>query len=330
MKRRAADPSTDSIDLGLMQDSGLTQTYEAVDGAPRREIEANIILIAHPDGKRLGTRYRLTPGSVLEVGRSTDVEISMPEVLSISRRHARLHHMGPSVTVEDLGSTNGTYVNGQLVKGAQTLKSGHRFQVAGVHFKFLHEQDVEHAYYEAIYDLVTRDGLTDIYNKRKYDEEVPREFSRAQRHERPLSLMILDLDEFKDVNDTHGHLCGDFVLKAVTLAIKDCLRPEQIFARVGGDEFVILSPETDSGSAAVLAEKLRDTIATLAIRYADTSVHVTSSFGIAELSVDMHSPEDLYEAADRALYRSKGEGRNRVAIYAGGGSSSSTHPIAGA
>lgn len=297
----------------------MTQTYEAATGAVARaaqtEIEASIIVIAHPDDKRLGTRYRLTPGSALEVGRSSDVEVSLPEVLSISRRHARLHHLGQGVTLEDLGSTNGTYINGRLLVGTSVLKSGERFQVAGVHFKFLHERDVESAYYEAIYDLVTRDGLTDIYNKRKYEEEMNRELARAVRHHRPLSLILFDIDNFKQINDNYGHLCGDFVLKEVTQVVRARLRPEQLFARIGGDEFVILTPETHADGARTLAEKLRRSLEETTVEYSSTPVNVTCSWGVAELQPGMKRAEDLYEAADRALYSSKGAGRNRVTIF---------------
>ncbi len=113
-----------------------------------------------------------------------------------------------------------------------------------VHFKFLHEQDVESAYHLAIYELVAKDGLTEIFNKRKFEEELQRELARAARHQRPLSLIIFDLDEFKTINDTYGHLCGDFVLKQVASLARELVRPEQVLARVGGDEFVILAPET--------------------------------------------------------------------------------------
>ena len=196
------------------------------------------------------------------------------------------------------------------------LRSGDRFQVAAVHFKFLHEQDPEHAYYETIYDLVTRDGLTEIFNKRKYDEEVEREFARAVRHERPLCLIMFDLDDFKLINDNYGHLCGDFVLKQVTSLVSEVLRPEQIFARVGGDEFVILAPETTLGGAEALAAKLRDRVASLDYHYCNFNVSVTCSFGVAELQPEMRSPEDLYGAADLALMRSKRTGRNRVQVHA--------------
>jgi diguanylate cyclase (GGDEF)-like protein len=314
------DSDTDDIDFSALHESGTTQTFETAvrerveSGLAAPGAEADIILIAHPDNQRLGSRFRLSPGTTLEVGRSGSVGISLPEVMSLSRKHARLRYSGPVVTLEDLGSTNGTYINGKPVHGRAVLRSGDRFQTAAVHFKFLHEQDVESAYHLAIYDLVTRDGLTEIYNKRKYEEEVQREFARAVRHERPLSLIIFDLDEFKLINDTYGHLCGDFVLKQVASVARELVRPEQMLARVGGDEFVIVAPETGLEGARTLAQKLRQQVEGLDHRYGDVKISITCSFGVAELTHDMTSPADLYRAADRALLLSKRSGRNRVAV----------------
>ncbi len=317
------ESDTDGIDSSSLQESGLTQTFQTatrervVRGglAVAGESEADIILIAHPEGQRLGSRFRLSSGTTLEIGRSSSVAISLPEVMSISRKHARLRYVGSLVTLEDLGSTNGTYVNGQAIHGRTVLKTGDRFQTAAVHFKFLHEQDVESAYHMAIYELVSLDGLTEIYNKRKFEEEVQREFARAVRHSRPLSLMIFDLDEFKRINDTYGHLCGDFALKQVAALAKDLVRPEQTLARVGGDEFVILSPETTAAQAENLALKLRDRVLDLDHRYGDLKISLSCSFGVAQLSDRMPAPQDLYHAADHALLLSKRSGRNRVAIY---------------
>lgn len=320
---REATPSrgSDTDELPISHESGLTQTFQSAtrehdpDAPSDSDTEADVILIAHPDSQRLGTRYRLSTGTTLEIGRSSSVRISLPEVMSLSRKHARLRYVGSTVTIEDLGSTNGTYVNGQPIHGRAVLRSGDRFQTAAVHFKFLHEQDVENAYHLAIYELVAKDGLTETFNKRKYEEEVLREFSRAMRHRRPLSLIIFDLDEFKQINDTYGHLCGDFVLKQVASLARELVRPEQMLARVGGDEFVILAPETETEGAEILASKLRDRIVSLDHRYGDVKISLTCSFGVAELGEGMTSPQDLYQAADTALLQAKRSGRNRVMVY---------------
>jgi diguanylate cyclase (GGDEF)-like protein len=317
-KRLDRDSDTDDIDIAALQDSGMTQTFETATrersarGLEVVDSEADVILIAHPDSQRLGSRYRLSPGSHLEIGRSAAVGISLPEVMSISRKHARLRYVGSMVTVEDLGSTNGTFVNGRLVQGRTVLKSGDRFQTAAVHFKFLHEQDVESAYHLAIYELVARDGLTEIFNKRKYEEEVQREFARARRHHRRLALILFDLDEFKQINDSYGHLCGDFVLKKVALVARELTRPEDVLARVGGDEFAILVPETGLEGAEALALKLRAKIEQLDHHYGELQIPIHCSFGVAELAPTMSAPQDLFLAADDALLLAKRSGRNRV------------------
>src|SRR5258708_4726987 len=129
-------------------------TRDTPEGRAEAEgVEANLILIAHPDDKHIGARYRLSHGTSLEIGRSPNVEICLPEVPSISRNHARLEYLTGLVILRDLGSTNGTYVNDRLLDGPAVLKSGDRFQVGAVHFKFLHEQDVEHAFHKAIFEL---------------------------------------------------------------------------------------------------------------------------------------------------------------------------------
>lgn len=315
-KKRSPTDST-TVDLSSMLD--ITETDLLQGSRARRnassEIEANIILIAHPDDEMLGTRTRLGPDGTLTIGRSSSCDITLSHVRSLSRVHARLRHLGDHVEVEDLGSTNGTYVYDEPIEGAYRLRSGDRFQVGAVHFKFLHELDPEHAFHETIHQLVTHDGLTEIYNKRKFEEEFQREFDRARRHRRPLTLILFDIDRFKDVNDNFGHLCGDFVLQQIARRSRELVRPEQTLARLGGEEFGILSPESDVEGAEVLAEKLRTLFEADHHRYTDVDVKITCSFGVAARGDGMKEPSDLFEAADKALYRSKNEGRNRVTVH---------------
>ena len=307
-------PSTDQQTGPSPGHAGWTEVVnegalEGYDGAPP---EANVILISHPEDELLGRRWQLRSGAVLEIGRSSRCDVSLPDTMSVSRTHARLKFEQGQVRLEDLSSTNGTYINDERIQGTGRLTSGDRFQVGTVHFKFLQEFDVENAYYETLYQLAVRDGLTETFNKRKFDEELEREFQRSSRYDRALSLVLVDLDHFKAVNDTHGHLCGDYVLQEVTKIVSRHLRPEQTFARVGGEEFAILSPETTLDGAARLAEKLRSKIAAGVFEFAGIELSVTCSFGAAAKTADISSAAALYEAADRALYRAKAGGRDRV------------------
>jgi two-component system, cell cycle response regulator len=279
--------------------------------------EANLIVIAHPNQAMLGRRYRITSEAPLEVGRSSEVALSFPEVPSISRRHARLTLVDGEVRLEDLGSRNGTFLNDEPMATSRLLASGDRFQVGTVVFKFLHEEDAENAYHEAIYNLVIRDGLTNVFNRRRFHEEIDREFQRARRYGRPLAVVLLDVDHFKRINDTYGHVSGDTVLRLLAHAVESLLRPEQLVARVGGEEFVVLCPETTLEGASTLAERLRVAIETLELTSRGCKIPVTCSFGVAELQPGMRSADELYAAADHAMYLAKSAGRNRVMVANG-------------
>lgn len=319
--RGSRDDSTESTDPSSQAGSDSAQTVSVTSGADADDVEkplavaASVILIAHPDDQLLGYRYDLKPGSVLIIGRSPDADVSLPEIRSISRMHARVEHRGSTVVIEDLGSTNGTIVNDERIKAGTSLASGDRFQVGSCHFKLLHDQDVEIAYHQTIYNLVVQDGLTDAFTKRKFNEEFAREFSRAGRYDRPLSLVLFDLDHFKAVNDSHGHLCGDSVLQGVAARVRRQVRAEQIFARVGGEEFAILCPETEANLARIFAERLRLDIDGVPFCWSEIEVKVTCSFGVAELSGEMSDADELFKAADRALYIAKNSGRNTVSVY---------------
>lgn len=316
------DSSTDSLDLSKLEDAGApTETVPRTGDMPAATpgqsevVEANVILISHPEKHQLGTRFRVRPGTTIEIGRKASAEICVPEVLTVSRVHARVDHRGTEVFLEDLGSTNGTYINDRRISGPVRLTSGDRFQVGSVHFKFLHERDVESAYHTAIYELATSDGLTEVHNKRKFDEELTREIARAGRYGRPLALILVDIDHFKRVNDTYGHLCGDVILKRIAQSVDTLVRAEQVLARVGGEEFAVLCPETTGEQARVLAERAREMIEERTFEHAGFEIDVTCSFGVVEYDDSMASEEDFYSAADEALYASKQRGRNRVTVF---------------
>jgi diguanylate cyclase (GGDEF)-like protein len=258
-------------------------------------------------GEELGKKYNLEGPSYL-VGRSSKCDIQIDQE-SVSRNHAKLVNTGKSVLVRDLGSTNGTYVNDQLVD-EQVVRDGDFIKIGRTIFKFLSGGNIEHAYHEEIYRLTTVDGLTQVYNKRYLLETLDREISRAHRYGRPLSLIMFDIDHFKKINDTYGHLAGDHVLKEMAGAIKSRIRREDIMGRYGGEEFVIALPEIDNYNAMIFAEKIRRLVEKHQFIFEDVQIPVTISIGISSAWEDLENPEDFIKEADANLYRAKNSGRN--------------------
>ena len=152
------------------------------------------------------------------------------------------------------------------------------------------EEDAEHAYHEAIHQMVMCDGLTDLFNRRHFQEEFEREFMRARRYGRPLGLILFDVDHFKKINDTLGHLGGDAVLKGLSRLSRELTRHEEIVARIGGEEFAVLSPETPLSGVRQLAEKLRGAFESELIECPGGNLSVTCSFGAADLRPWMQAP----------------------------------------
>jgi len=173
---------------------------------------------------------------------------------------------------------------------------------------------------ERLLHLTFLDGLTGIANRRHFDEELLQESRRAKRDKTPLSLIMLDIDYFKAFNDTYGHLKGDDCLKIVTSTLKKTLkRPGDLLARYGGEEFAVVLPNTGEVGAAVIAEELRASIESASIIHINSlcADYVTVSLGVVTRCPEQdETPDDMILAADRALYRSKHEGRNRVSCDA--------------
>ena len=165
-------------------------------------------------------------------------------------------------------------------------------------------------------ELAVLDGLTGLYNHRHLQETLAKELARATRHSRDLSVVFIDVDHFKNYNDTHGHQAGDFVLKALSEIMLHGVRKGDIVARYGGEEFVIILPETNSQEAGVVAEKIRLLIEKHPFTGKDTQPNgiVSVSIGVSSLSVSCASSSALLAAADSALYKAKSAGRNQVVV----------------
>lgn len=162
------------------------------------------------------------------------------------------------------------------------------------------------------------DKLTGLSNRAALDEELEREFRRAMRYQHPLTMLMVDLDHFKRVNDTYGHLGGDEVLRAVGERLRSKLRDTDVVGRYGGEEFVILLPETVLGASLKLAEELRQLIQADPVRFGDIDIAISTSIGVATMEAGVQAPKELFAHADSALYHAKHSGRNRVSCMENG------------
>jgi two-component system, cell cycle response regulator len=261
-------------------------------------------------GPQLGKKYVLGDEE-FTIGRDEKNNIVI-DLDNVSRRHCVVVQKDKKYLITDLKSTNGTYLNDEEIKEQQTLRSGDLVKVGGAIFKFLSGDKIESLYHEEIYQLTICDGLTGAFNKRYFLEFLEREMGRCARYQRHLSLILFDIDHFKGINDTNGHLAGDYVLRELSQVIKPRIRKEECFARYGGEEFAIVQPEAGPENVRKLAEKLRKLVEDHRFTFEGKDISVTISLGVGDLTADMTEPMQFIKASDQNLYKAKKTGRNRV------------------
>jgi diguanylate cyclase (GGDEF)-like protein len=246
------------------------------------------------------------------LGRGDDCDIRLQDH-SVSRRHAKIEPTAEGFFVHDQQSTNGTFVNDRQLDNSCLLQDGDYLRVGNCIYRYLAGGNIEAEYHEEIYRLTILDGLTQIHNQRYLTEFLDREVVRSQRHARPLSVLMFDVDKFKSINDTYGHLCGDFILRELTDVIRTSVRKEDLFARYGGEEFVVVLVESNREESVGVAERIRESVADHQFRFESTPIKMTISIGVASTTGDMAmTPSNLLRTADENLYQAKRAGRNKV------------------
>jgi two-component system cell cycle response regulator len=265
----------------------------------------------HPPGPDIGRRISLANSQYI-VGRDAEAGFVVSRS-SVSRQHARLFVDDEgNWWVEDLNSTNGTFVNEQRIR-SQQLNDADQVRFGDAIYKFLSGSNIESAYHEAIHNMAIQDGMTGIHNKRFFMEFVEREIAVASRHGHPLTLVMFDVDHFKKVNDTFGHLAGDAVLKELAHRIRPRIRREDLFARYGGEEFACVLPSTALPGGIVFADQLRQLIEARPCAFENQAISFTISLGVTTLHRETGvDPTGLIKRADDNLYAAKRGGRNRV------------------
>ena len=274
------------------------------DGRPQPVIFSVVVV----QGPAAGARVALEREVVM--GRDPRCELPLGAA-DVSRRHARIVPDADGHRVVDMGSTNGTYVNGRPVT-SRRLSAGDRIELGSCVLRYLRQGEADAEDLGALADLARRDALTGLANRRSFEEAVQREVSRARRAGTALAVVALDVDHFKRVNDTYGHAAGDLVLAEVAARAQRALRAEDLLARVGGEELAALLPGATLAAAAEVAERIRNAICGTSIPAAGAAVDVSVSLGCAALSAEEKEAAALLARADARLYDAKRSGRNRV------------------
>jgi len=267
--------------------------------------EAYLVPIA---GRGFWERYPLTKMETV-IGRKPGVDLLLRDG-RVSRRHCKilLSDKGPQIV--DLGSTNGTFVNKARVE-KRYLQDGDLIRLGETVIKFRYVDKLEAKREEELYRQATRDELTGLHNRRYFLELLEDELSRSRRHNLVASLLLMDIDHFKAINDRYGHSTGDLVLKEIASILGRNVRREDTLARYGGEELILLAPQTEMQGALILGDRLRSLVEKHPFVY-EEEFSVTVSVGIATFPRHAQGAEELIESADRALYKAKAGGRNLV------------------
>ena len=266
---------------------------------------------SEPQKEFKGFKQKIVSKGAYKIGRLENNDIVLDDP-TVTREHAIISYSQGEFWIEDLGSTNGTLVNGTKLTAPRALQDGDQIQV-GVNMllKFSLQDEAQARFQQELYEAALRDPLTNAYNRRVFVERLEQDLSHAERHGEQLSLLLFDLDHFKSVNDTYGHLAGDKVLVEFSELVLEGVRREDLFARYGGEEFAMACRSTTLVAAAGLAERIRDGVASRRFEFDGQLIPVSVSIGVATVRAE-DTVESLIDRADKALYRAKRDGRNRV------------------
>jgi two-component system, cell cycle response regulator len=301
----------------LIFDEGETITSSGMFGTASAFIPTLTFLSGPALGKEIPLIHRQ-----LVLGRGSECDIMIPDP-SVSRRHLQIscrkvmkYGENPKlkVVLQDLGSSNGTLINYVSVRRA-VLKPGDKIFLGRVILKFDHRDVAEQKFFDEIYRLATTDSLTALLNKATITRTLAEEIADGLRYHRWISVVLMDIDGFKSMNDLYGHLVGDRILQLVANILHATLRKRDRAGRFGGDEFLLILPETGPTGADRAAERIRQLVEMSIAPELNLPGAITSSLGIASSRTDAADPDSLLEHADAALYRAKSLGRNRAEIW---------------
>lgn len=270
-----------------------------------------------------GKMIVLRSGHLATLGRSVDCTYVFSDV-SVSGVHARLVVVGESYALADAGSTNGTFVNNERLTAPRPLRNGDMIRLGPrISLRFQLMTEAERDGLARMYEAAVFDRLTQLYNRNHVEDRLDAELAFALRHETELSIALLDIDHFKRINDTYGHPAGDAVLQTVARTLAQVIRTEDVVARFGGEEFIVLMRGIPLPGAVIAAERMRQTILAASVAWSapdentganvESALRVTVSVGVTSLAESgARDKSELLKCVDRRLYRAKSDGRNRT------------------
>ncbi|MGD2092764.1 MAG: GGDEF domain-containing protein [Candidatus Aminicenantes bacterium] len=315
MAKRPKIPDTAPLDTDEMT---VIDRRKAALAKKKQKTKLNIMLtVIQGNETDFGKTYSLTQDCI-RIGRdqkkeNSEVNIALND-LKISKVHCEISAIKTDdleqIVIKDMGSTNGTYVNGEMIR-QRILTSGDKITIGETILRFSYNDEIEEEYHSRLFTFAATDALTGLYNRRYILNELENQHKIAKRNERIFSLVIFDIDDFKRVNDTFGHPAGDAFLKKFALVINHSLREQDIPGRVGGEEFLIILPETAIEGAFHLANRIRERIQNTKLIYDGNAIKTTISAGVSQYELDIDS-QTLFRLADHALYKAKQSGKNLV------------------
>ncbi len=232
---------------------------------------------------------------------------------AVSRSHAAIDLSDMQYFLTDLGSRNGTFVDDEMLQQRRRLRGGEQIRLGGTILKFMESVDKEASYHDVVNSLMARDPLTNSFNRSFMTSTLAKLLASSQFSKHSVALIMIDIDHFKKVNDTKGHLVGDEVLRVFTERILHILRAVDSLCRVGGEEFVVICERTDLKDAVRIAERIRLTVSSTPLSTQSGPVSVTCSLGVMTLDeANFATIEDLLSGADARMYTAKASGRNCV------------------
>ena len=279
------------------------------------KIEQSIILtIIGGNEHDFGKHFLLEKNETL-IGRDDGNDIAINDE-KISKAHCEISIIKSSrgveqIFIKDSHSTNGTYVNGEAIDQS-AINPGDRIQVGDTVLRLSCNDELEKEYHAKLFNYAVRDSHTGLYNKRFIVNELENISRVAKRSGRAFSIIILDIDNFKAINDLYGHLAGDEYLKSIAVLFKQLLREQDIAGRIGGEEFLIILPETTIDGAFQLAVRIRKNVEQFVLHFHHNEIRTTISAGVCQYEHTIMDINELLDTADQALYETKRSGKNKV------------------